>query len=184
MDLPIRFSHVGINVTDMKAMFDFYSKGLGFVQTDEGELMLAGKKVDVLFLSRNPREHHQVVLVSGREPGGSTSLQQLSFNCGHIASVQEHARRAKEHGATQVNPISHGNAISVYMNDPEGNNVELYTDTPWYVNQPVFQPIPGFFDKPADEIMAWVEEDTKPRRGFEPRKEWIAKMEEKMKHFL
>ena len=35
-----------------------------------------------------------------------------------------------------LGPVTHGNALSVYFLDPEGNRVELLIDTPWYVPQP------------------------------------------------
>ncbi len=32
--------------------------------------------------------------------------------------------------------MSHGNSWSVYFKDPEGNRLEVFMDTPWYVQQP------------------------------------------------
>lgn len=32
-----------------------------------------------------------------------------------------------------VAPRNHGNAWSIYFADPEGNRIELYTPSPWYV---------------------------------------------------
>ncbi len=47
--------------------------------TDEGPLHGA----QMMFFSRNPREHHQVVLVAGRPPGhGDKVINQLSFRVG------------------------------------------------------------------------------------------------------
>ena len=37
---------------------------------------------------------------------------------------------------TEIAPITHGNALSVYFLDPEDNRFELYVDMPWYVSQP------------------------------------------------
>ncbi len=37
---------------------------------------------------------------------------------------------------TQILPLSHGNAWSVYFRDPEFNGVEVFIDTPWHVRQP------------------------------------------------
>ena len=31
---------------------------------------------------------------------------------------------------------NHGNSWSIYFDDPEGNRLEIYTATPWYVSQP------------------------------------------------
>jgi catechol 2,3-dioxygenase len=37
--------------------------------------------------------------------------------------------------------ITHGNAWSIYLFDPEGNRIELYTPSPWYIEQPYGVPI-------------------------------------------
>jgi catechol 2,3-dioxygenase len=36
---------------------------------------------------------------------------------------------------------NHGNSWSIYFLDPEGNRLELYTATPWYVRQPRREPL-------------------------------------------
>ena len=51
--------------------------------------------------------------------------------------------------------ISHGNAWSMYFKDPEGNRIELFVDTPWYVKQPLR--IPMDMRLPDDELWAWAE---------------------------
>ena len=33
-------------------------------------------------------------------------------------------------------PLSHGNTLSLYFGDPEGNGIEVFWDTPWHVDQP------------------------------------------------
>ena len=47
-------------------MQDFYTRVLGFTVTDGGELETAEGSMTIVFLSRDPREHHQIVLASGR----------------------------------------------------------------------------------------------------------------------
>ncbi|WP_457824679.1 VOC family protein, partial [Staphylococcus aureus] len=44
--------------------------------------------------------------------------------------------RALELGARDMEGRNHGNSWSIYFKDPEGNILELYTATPWYVSQP------------------------------------------------
>ena len=50
-----RLSHVGLYVTDVPKMTDFYTTVLGFVVSDRAE---DGR---ITFLSRNPSDHHQLV---------------------------------------------------------------------------------------------------------------------------
>ena len=63
MPPPIHFSHVGLHAFDHEALAAFYKARLGLVETDRGELEGRGH---LIFLSRNPAEHHQLVLISGR----------------------------------------------------------------------------------------------------------------------
>src|SRR5205085_12324938 len=56
--------------------------------------------------------------------------------------------RLQGEDVTHVAPIWHGNALSVYFRDPEGNRLEIFLDTPWYVRQP--QRIPMDLRLPED----------------------------------
>jgi catechol 2,3-dioxygenase-like lactoylglutathione lyase family enzyme len=67
MDKPaLAFSHVGLFATDLARMEAFYAGFLGFTVTDRGVLPGPTGPMQLLFLSREPDEHHQVVLISGR----------------------------------------------------------------------------------------------------------------------
>ncbi len=164
----LQFSHVGIYVTDLKTMTDFYHRVLGFPITDEGPLHGA----EMVFFSRNPREHHQVVLVAGRPPGlPDKIINQLSFRVGTLAEVLGFYRRIRgEKLASDVHPICHGHAWSVYFRDPESNRIEVYTDTPWYVHQPIREPMD--FMAPEDEILRRTEALCRTLPGFKPAEEW------------
>ncbi len=39
-----------------------------------------------------------------------------------------------------VAPVNHGNAWSVYFQDPEGNTIEVFCDSPFHVRQPQLHP--------------------------------------------
>lgn len=167
--INLQFSHVGIYVTDLPKMVDFYHRVLGFPITDEGPLHGA----QMVFFSRNPREHHQVVLVAGRPPGLTENkiINQLSFRVASLNDVRRFYRRiraAKE--ASDIHPICHGHAWSVYFRDPEGNHIEIYTDTPWYVHQPVREEMD--FDQHEAEILHQTEALCRTLPGFKPADEW------------
>jgi catechol-2,3-dioxygenase len=66
--------------------------------------------------------------------------------------------------------VSHGNALSVYFRDPEGNRIELFVDTPWYVQQPLR--IPMDMSGSDAEIWAWAEREARRQPGFQPVEEW------------
>src|SRR5688572_23695366 len=62
----LTFSHFGFFVRDIEHMADFYTRLLGFTVSDRGELDTPRGKMRFVFLTRDPREHHQIVLASGR----------------------------------------------------------------------------------------------------------------------
>ena len=168
-----RLSHVGLYVHDVPKMIDFYTNVLGFVVSDGAE---DGR---ITFLSRNPSDHHQVVLVRGRTTNTEVPMvQQVSFNVGALAQVQKAFRRVREAGCEGISPICHGNAWSVYFQDPEGNRIEMFCDTPWYVPQPL-----GFkidLDKSEDELYRETEAYCRDREGFKPMEAWRAEISEKI----
>lgn len=162
-----RLSHVGLYVKDVEKMRAFYTKVLGFVVSDAAE---DGR---ITFLSRNPSDHHQVVLVRGRQTEDEIPMvQQVSFNVGTLANVQKVFRKVREAGSKVIDPRCHGNAWSVYFSDPEGNRIEMFCDTPWYVPQPL-----GFeidLDKSEDELYRETEAICRAKPGFKPMEEWRA----------
>src|SRR3546814_16244887 len=46
-----------------------------------------------------------------------------------------------ENGATDMVGLNHGNAWSVYFDDPENNKVAVYVDTPFHTPQPCGEPL-------------------------------------------
>ncbi len=57
----VHFSHLGLYVREVARMERFYTEFLGFLVSDRGRL----GETQLVFLSRDPREHHQIVLASG-----------------------------------------------------------------------------------------------------------------------
>lgn len=80
-------------------------------------------------------------------------------------------------GLPNVVPVTHGNAVSIYVPDPEGNRLELYFDLPWYVLQPMRVPI-DLEDKAT--LMARLEAHARTLPGFRSRGEWRAEMARRM----
>jgi catechol-2,3-dioxygenase len=61
-------------------------------------------------------------------------MNQISFRIGSLAELRQwHDIVRKEY---EVSDMSHGNSWSVYFRDPEGNRIELFVQTPWYVLAP------------------------------------------------
>lgn len=175
----IAFSHFGIYVTDIQRMEAFYTRFLGFTVTDRGALETPRGVVHLVFLSRVPTEHHQIVLASGRPADlGFNMVNQMSFRVDSLATLRALHRQMVTGDLsgemTEVSPASHGNALSVYVRDPEGNRLELFVDTPWYVDQPLRVPLDLSMDDA--QLWAWAEDHARTLPGFKPRQEWVRAM--------
>jgi len=159
-------------------MEEFYTRVLGFVVTDRGPL----GPVELTFLSRDPREHHQIVLASGRPAGGFNPINQISFRMSDFSGLREMHRRLegeeRRSGVSELAAVSHGNALSVYFRDPEGNRIELFIDTPWYVQQPLR--VPMDMRMSDEELWRWAEAQARQQPGFRPVEEWRAELSQKL----
>jgi catechol-2,3-dioxygenase len=129
--------HVGLFVSDYEMMRDFYTRVLGFTVTDEA------KERGMCFLSAHPKdEHHEVLLARGRKSlDGAPQIQQMSFHVGSIQDLREFRAAFIEEGLTITAEVTHGNAASIYFNDPEGNRLEVYYAIPVNWPQPFREPI-------------------------------------------
>ena len=169
-------SHFGIHVTDLPRMEDFYTRVLGLLVSDRGALPSGPTLV---FLSRDPDEHHQLVLVTGRPPGVEYNVvNQISFKLPTLVDLQAMYRRVREEGIKEFRIVTHGNAWSIYFADPEGNRVELFVDTPWHTPQPLAEPFD--VEAPVEAILAQTEALCRSRSGFMSRAEWRRAQVERM----
>jgi catechol 2,3-dioxygenase-like lactoylglutathione lyase family enzyme len=173
--LSLSFSHIGLFVRDIDAMAAFYKGALRFTETDRGNL----GETRLIFLSRNPAEHHQIVMVSGRpEDARFSVVNQISFRVPDLPTLRRFHERLVAAGADEVRPVTHGNAVSVYCRDPEGHRIEIFMDTPWYCEQPLREPID--FGDSDEEIMRKAEGIARKYPRFQPRAEWQAKVAKQM----
>ena len=169
-------------------MTDFYTRVVGLTETDRGEINVtaapfAGLDLDMVFLSGEPRDHHQIALVGnpGRnvEQGGAL-LNQVSFRLDSLDTLRSRTEAVRAEGITGIAPISHGNAWSVYFPDPEGNTIEMFVDTPWYVHQPRADELD--LTKTNDEIIAWTEASIRDEPSFTSAEEWRATIRQEDGH--
>ena len=68
----------------------------------------------------------------------------------------------------------------MYFRDPEGNRVELFVDTPWYVVQPLR--IPMDMSLPDKELWSWAEKQARSLPGYKPVEDWQADLARRLKH--
>lgn len=171
----LKFSHFGFAVHDLELMGDFYTRVLDFTVTDRGHV----EGMDLIFLSRDPDDHHQIVLASGKPQGipehpfnpqfGSV-INQISFKVSSLAELRRiHGIFVREN-VSSIFPANHGIAWSIYAHDPEGNNLEFFVDTDWYFPQPFLVPLD--FAMTDTEIQAATEKFSREQEAFEPYSEW------------
>ncbi|MEQ9639227.1 MAG: VOC family protein [Alphaproteobacteria bacterium] len=136
--MGLKLSHTFIAVADLDKVVPFYTDILGFEITDRGHIT---EETEAVFMSQDPANHHQIALANSLKDGRKAGLQ------GHVAFRMEsldELRALKKHlqakGIAIGRELSHGNAWSLYVTDPEGNGVECFVDTPFHVSQPQGKP--------------------------------------------
>ena len=169
----LAFAHMGIYVVDLAKMVDFYTRALGFSITDRALI----RGADVAFLSRDPEEHHQIVLVAGRNPEHPSTINQISFRVASFSELRRIHTRLVDEAVSSLNPTNHGGSWSIYFADPEGNRIELFAQTPWYI-PPVSVPLDlGLSD---EEIYRLTEAMVEAAPGHLPRAEWHERTRRRM----
>ncbi len=183
----LMFSHMGFAVSDMPRMEDFYGRVLGFTVTDRGEVM----GMDLVFMSRDPMDHHQIILVSGRPdnippnpftPQFGSLINQISFRVGSLGGLRELLAILEREQVESILVANHGIAWSIYCHDPDGNNLELFVDTDWYFPQPFLVPLD--LSQTDDEIHALTEAMCREQPGYEPYADWRKRFAAKMNRFV
>ena len=149
--------HVGISVTDMDKMLDFYTRILGLTVTDGGE----GRGV---FLSASPETEHHEFLISP-QPDRHTNAQQISFKIESLDELREMYHDLRDYGIDTFRITNHGVAIGCYFRDPENNHVEVYWSTGMDYPQPHGEPID--LDLSTPELVSIIENMT-PKEGSGP----------------
>jgi len=183
----IQFSHFGINVRDLDLMEDFYTKVVGFTVTDRGSV--EALDISLVFMSMDPMEHHQFVICTGDpDDMGSNSkgaffagpINQLSFRLESLDDLRIMYNRLTEQADPEKLLVgTHGIAWSVYAHDPEGNTLEFFVDTPWFIDQPFLEPFD--LSKSDDVIIAETEALCREAPGFQPYGAWRDRLAKELK---
>ncbi len=161
----ISLSHFELYVDDVSSMEEFYTRCLGLVLTDRG----AGER-GVVFLSRNANEHHQLVLTPREiNTAIASPIDHIAFRVATITKLREFYKALK-HYSIVLQTVSHGTTWSIYFVDPENNRLELFTDTPWYVNQPCRFEVD--FEVSDKELLEFTEQKIKGMPGFVEATKW------------
>ena len=165
----LTLGHVTVAARDLDGLVGFYCDVLGFEVTNRGPVPGGS---EIAFLCQDPSAHHQIAMVGGLEPTDSAFVlvDHLAFRTGTLDDLRILETKLQAAGVDPILPICHGNAWSLYFNDPEGNGLECFVDTPFHVAQPFAQ---GFDLHRADaEILEATRKLVEGEPEFQPFATW------------
>jgi catechol 2,3-dioxygenase len=118
--------HVHLKVADLERALAFYQGVLGFQITQR-------YGSEAVFLSAGGYHHHIALNTwesRGGEPPppGATGLYHLAVLYPSRAALADALRRLVAAGISLTGASDHGVSEALYLNDPDGNGVELYRD--------------------------------------------------------
>jgi catechol 2,3-dioxygenase len=177
MTLPAaELCHFGLYAHDLEKMVDFYTRAFGLVVTDRG---LSPRGMAIAFLSGSPEEHHQLAIAAGRPADATFStINQVSFRVGSLDDLKRYFVWLRDERVKNLETRDHGNAWSIYFSDPEGNRMEVYCPTPWYVSQPFGEPLD--LTAPSASILAKTEAMISKDPSSCPIEAWSADMRKRL----
>jgi len=127
----VRVGHVHLNVSDLDRSLAFYRDALGLgVMSDGREYGL-----DMVFLAAGDYHHHialNTMSTAGATPPphGHTGLYHVALLYPDRRELVRALRRLLEHGVAVDHATDHGGSVALYLDDPDGNGIELYYDRP------------------------------------------------------
>jgi catechol 2,3-dioxygenase len=122
----VRVGHVHLHVSDLDRALAFYRDGLGFNLSADGRPV----GLPMAFLAAGDYHHH--VGLNTFKPSG---LYHVAFNYPDRRELQTAVERLLVRGYAVDHATDHHGTVSVYLDDPDGNGIELYYDRPradWY----------------------------------------------------
>jgi catechol 2,3-dioxygenase len=128
---PIRVRNVGhvvLKVRDIERSARFYCDVLGLTEVARGEF---GRRM--AFFSTGDNHHDVAVMEMGPDapapPPDATGLYHIALRIGTTLDELRAARaHLEKHGITKLRLRDHEVSQSIYLDDPDGNMVELYVD--------------------------------------------------------
>lgn len=128
----VRIGHAHLKVADLRRATDFYHDVLGFEVTMYGPDELG---VEMAFLSAGGYHHH-IGLNTFHSAGGTvpspghTGLYHIAIVYPDRRELAKAVKRVMDHGHAFTGGQDDGMTEAVYLDDPDGNGLELYYDRP------------------------------------------------------
>ena len=126
-----RIGHVHLRVANLERATAFYRDMLGFSVTVYGPAF----GLQAVFLAAGDYHHHVAINTWESEgatppPAGHTGLYHVAFVYPDRQELVKAVLRLREFGHVIEQYSDHGGSVAVYVDDPDGNGVELYYDRP------------------------------------------------------
>jgi catechol 2,3-dioxygenase len=127
----VRVGHVHLKVADLDRSLAFYRDALGFTVTADARPM----GMDAVFLAAGDYHHHIALNTwesrgAAPPPPGHTGLYHVAFLYPDRRELARAVQRLLDHGVAVDHATDHGANVAVYLDDPDGNGVELSYDRP------------------------------------------------------
>ena len=115
---------VHLRVADLSRSIDFYTGALGLeeIRQANGETALGAAGEELVVLREHPG--------AGRRPKGTTGLYHYAILLPDRAGLSRALRRLTEYGWRLWGASDHLVSEALYLDDPDGNGIELYRDRP------------------------------------------------------
>jgi catechol 2,3-dioxygenase len=127
----VRVGHIHLRVADLDRSLAFYRDALGFGVTADARPV----GLDAAFLAAGDYHHHIALNTwdsygGTPPPAGHTGLHHVAFLYPDRHELGRAVQRLLDHGYPIDHATDHGGTIAVYLDDPDGNGVELTYDRP------------------------------------------------------
>jgi catechol-2,3-dioxygenase len=131
-------SHLVLNVRDIEASHRFYTEALGFQQCGS---IAEGSRVGIMrFYRANPEAHHELALVQTKEESVDPEtwsilttrigINHIALNYGNRENFLARLEHLRKVDVEFLNRGNHGMTHSLYVQDPDGNGIEVLYDVP------------------------------------------------------
>lgn len=128
IDPRVDIGHVHLKVADLERSLAFYCGVLGFEVT-------ARYGTEAAFISAGGYHHHLGLNTweskgGSPPPPGTTGLYHVAIRYPDRATLADALRRLRTAGIPLQGAADHGVSEALYLQDPDGNGLELYYDRP------------------------------------------------------
>ena len=128
IDPGVDIGHVHLKVADLDRAIDFYRDVLGFD-------LMQRMGDQAAFLSAGGYHHHIGLNTweskgGSPPPPGSTGLFHVAIRYPTRPALADALKRLVENRVPLSGASDHGVSEALYLNDPDGNGIELYRDRP------------------------------------------------------